>query len=38
MRFFQTQPQWAALNRSEDTEKNGFRKAYVLARAKGFAG
>lgn len=36
MRLFQTQPKWAALNRTEELEKNEVRKSYVNARAKGF--
>ncbi|KAL9584230.1 MAG: hypothetical protein Q9212_002259 [Teloschistes hypoglaucus] len=31
MRLFQNQPKWAALNRSEETEKNEVRKKYVHA-------
>ncbi|CAF9919162.1 1,2-dihydroxy-3-keto-5-methylthiopentene dioxygenase [Imshaugia aleurites] len=38
MRLFQTQPKWAALNRSEETEANECRKNYVRARAAGFQG
>ena len=37
MRLFQTQPKWAALNRSEETESNPFREEYLRARAKGFS-
>ncbi|KAF6233947.1 hypothetical protein HO173_007777 [Letharia columbiana] len=37
MRLFQTQPKWAALNRSGETEVNEFRKNYVSARARGFS-
>lgn len=36
MRLFQTQPKWAALNRSEETDANKVRKDYVLARTRGF--
>ena len=38
MRLFKTQPKWAALTRSEETEVNEFRKEYVRARAQGFLG
>ncbi|KAL9074601.1 MAG: hypothetical protein Q9161_002194 [Pseudevernia consocians] len=38
MRLFQTQPKWAALNRSDGTEDNEFRKKYVNARTQGFPG
>lgn len=37
MRLFQTQPKWASLNRSEETESNQFRKDYLQARAQGFS-
>lgn len=32
MRLFQTNPKWAALNRSDETEANQVRKNYLLAR------
>ena len=38
MRLFQTEPKWAALNRSDETEGNEVRKKYVRARTEGFAG
>ncbi|KAI4090313.1 MAG: hypothetical protein L6R37_007906 [Teloschistes peruensis] len=39
MRLFQNQPKWAALNRSEETEKNEVRKKYMDAVQTGrFAG
>ena len=32
MRLFQTEPKWAALNRSDETEKNPVRMDYVRMR------
>ena len=37
MRLFQTSPQWAALNRSDETEVNPYRKAYIEAREKDYS-
>ena len=34
MRLYQNAPKWAALNRSEETEANQYRKEYLLARSK----
>ncbi|KAL8670946.1 MAG: hypothetical protein Q9168_004529 [Polycauliona sp. 1 TL-2023] len=36
MRLFKDQPKWAALYRSEETDKSEVRKAYLSARTAGF--
>ena len=36
MRLYQNTPKLAALNRSDETEANQYRKEYLLTRSKGF--